>query len=167
MGRESWHSRVMRNLRDSVMNIPLMTMSSDAMTLTHNFVRFFKVIIPESAEWKEDTIPPIFRKAELVWFTDGFRREGSAGSGVFCQKPKVTRSISLGTFATVFQAEMYAIIESVHLSLYEGKRIFILSDSQAALKALQPDNVCSKLTMDTIALLNHPGTRNYVTLGWV
>ncbi|KAI5637069.1 hypothetical protein NE865_10250 [Phthorimaea operculella] len=121
MGRESWYSSVMRNLRDSVMNIPLMTMSSDAMMLTHNSVRFFKVTIPERAEWKEDTIPPIFRKAELVWFTDGSRREGSAGSGVFCQKPK----------------------------------------------ALQSDNVCSKLTMETIALLNHLGTRNYVTLGWV
>ena len=46
---------------------------------------------------------------------------------------------SLGAFATVFQAEVFAIMASVRKSIprgYNGRTITIFTDSQADLKAL-------------------------------
>ena len=66
----------------------------------------------------------------LVWFKDGSR---TVEWGVYRRL-----SIPLGKQATVFQAEVYAILACVHeTNSGSAREIRICSDNQAALKALQ------------------------------
>ena len=65
---------------------------------------------------------------------------------------------SLGTFATIFQAEVYAIMAAVRESIargYNGRTITIFTDSQAALKALESVTVKkSKLVLECLECLS-------------
>jgi hypothetical protein len=66
-------------------------------------------------------------------------KEGT-GAGVLEQSVKRRLSFSLGRYATVFQAEIYAILACVHEIQFQNrpeKYVNICSDSQAALKVLQ------------------------------
>jgi hypothetical protein len=58
---------------------------------------------------------------------------------VYCYETGRKLSFSLGQYTTVFQAEVYAIkaytIENLDRN-YKNRNIYILSDSQAAIKAL-------------------------------
>ena len=60
------------------------------------------------------------------------------GGGVFGGKTGLV--FSLSAFATVFQAEVFAIMAAIHKSIargYKGRTITIFTDSQAALKVLE------------------------------
>jgi ribonuclease HI len=60
-------------------------------------------------------------------------------------------SFSLGLHTTVFQAEIYAIKACIMENIengYTGRNICILSDSQAAIKALDSYQINSKLVWD-------------------
>ena len=86
--------------------------------------------------------------------------------GVF--RGKTGLVFSLGAFATVFQAEVFTIMASIHESIargYNGKTIKIFTDSQAALKALVTIN--SKLVLQCLGCLNELATYNSVQLVWV
>jgi len=50
----------------------------------------------------------------LVWFTDGSRTAEGIGAAVYGQSLGRRHSISLGKHATVFQAEVYAILACVY-----------------------------------------------------
>jgi hypothetical protein len=68
--------------------------------------------------------------------------DGRAGSGVFSEE--------VGTFATVFQAEVYAIMACSDYFLRKcktGKTICICSDSRAALLVLSSHTVSSRLVL--------------------
>jgi ribonuclease HI len=60
-------------------------------------------------------------------------------------------SFSFGQYTTVFQAEVYAIktcaVENLDRN-YKNRNIYILSDSQAAIKALGKYQITSKLVWD-------------------
>ena len=76
----------------------------------------------------------------LVWFTGGSRTVEGTGAGVYGQSVNRRLSIPLRKHATVFQAEVYAILAYVHETETQDwpeKYISTCSDSQAALKALQ------------------------------
>jgi len=76
----------------------------------------------------------------LVWFTDGSRIAEGTRAGVYGQSVNRRLSIPLGKHATVFQAEVYAILACAHemeAQDWPEKYVNICSDSQAALKALQ------------------------------
>ncbi|KAM8716280.1 hypothetical protein ACLKA7_003204 [Drosophila subpalustris] len=82
-----------------------------------------------------------------VWYTDGSKLEnGDTGAGVY--GPRFRRSIAMGKTPSIFQAEIHAIevcaIECIRRRM-QGATIFILSDSQAALKALESFKITSKL----------------------
>jgi hypothetical protein len=71
-------------------------------------------------------------------YTDCSLFEGRAGSGFFLEKLDLKASFDLGTFATVFQIEVYAIMACSNYCLREfmtGKTICICLDSRAALLA--------------------------------
>ena len=73
------------------------------------------------------------------WFTDGSRANSGTGSGIFGLRPNRSFSFPLGKFATVFQTEIYAILQCASENIrraYKNKQILIFSDSQAALMAL-------------------------------
>jgi ribonuclease HI len=79
-------------------------------------------------------------------------------------------SIPLGKYATVFQAEVCAILACVHEIETQDrpeKYINICSDNQAALKALQAAKTASPLVRQCHQALNDISTRRAVRLYWV
>lgn len=77
---------------------------------------------------------------------------------------------SMGKYATVFQAEVHAIELCARENMLRNlkhKKIYIMSDSQAALKALQSRQIKSKLVWDCIQILNKLSTTNKVSIQWV
>jgi len=50
----------------------------------------------------------------LAWYTDGSKMREGTGAGVFGQSVGRRLSFSLGKYATVFQAEIYAILACAH-----------------------------------------------------
>ena len=76
----------------------------------------------------------------------------------------------MGTFPSILQAEIYAIERCVQLILdrnYRKQEITILSDSQAALKAINSVSINSKLVKECIEKLNKLAKENKVLLHWV
>jgi len=98
-------------------------------------------------EWTRSPGTPPAVKG-LVWYTDGSRTTEGTGAGVYGQSVNIRLSIPLGKHATVFQAEVYAILACTHEIEAQDrpeKYVSICSDSQAALKALQASKTTSPL----------------------
>ena len=74
----------------------------------------------------------------------------------------------MGAFATVFQAEVFAIMASICESIarvYNDRTIMLFTDSQVALKALESVTVKSKLVIECLECLSELATHNTVLLG--
>jgi hypothetical protein len=112
-------------------------MGSDKMILRYVYEKPFTVRFPDRSEWDDGFQPD--RKGGLIWYTDGSKTNKGTGAGVYCYGTGRKRSFSLGQDTTVFQAEVYAIKACIMENLdrnYRNRNIYILSTSQAALKAL-------------------------------
>jgi RNase H len=85
--------------------------------------------------------------------------------------PSIRYFEALGSSPTIFQAEMYAINVCARICLTEGgnegKHIYIMSDSQAALKALKAHTFKSKLVAECLDVLKRLTLKCTVTLRWV
>jgi RNase H len=85
--------------------------------------------------------------------------------------PSLRHYEALGTTPTIFQAEMYAINVCARIGLnlegISGKHIYIMSDSQAALRALKAHTFSSKLVAECLEILKRLTRRCLVTLMWV
>jgi len=70
-------------------------------------------------EWTKGTgTPPVVKG--LIWFTDGSKMKEGTRAGVYGQS--VGRlSFSLGRYATVFQAEIYAILACVYEIQFQSR----------------------------------------------
>jgi hypothetical protein len=82
-----------------------------------------------------------------------------AGDGVYEQSLGRRLSISLAKYATVFQAEIYAILACVYeiqANVRSEKYISICYDSEAALKALQAAKTTSPLVWQYQMYLHLP-----------
>jgi len=82
--------------------------------------------------------PPVVKV--LVWFTDGSRIKEGTGAGIYGQSVGRRLTICLGRYATVFQAEIFAILACAHEVQLHGRpeqHISICSNGQATLNALQ------------------------------
>jgi ribonuclease HI len=127
---------------------------------THS--RIFKVII-DWDYWRNKD--PVFSEDALIWFTVGSRAASGTGSGIFGLRPHRSFSFPFGNFATVFQIEIYAILQCACENIrraYKNKRILILSNSQAVLKALSgPKGTSELVALSALAGLNE------ITLAWV
>jgi hypothetical protein len=92
------------------------------------------------------------------------------GSGVFSEKLDRKASLALGTFATVFQAKVYAIMDCSYYCLREcmtGKTICTCLDSRAALLALSSHTVSSRLVFQCRDSLQGLPIQKRVQLFWV
>ena len=96
-------------------------------------------------------------------------RKGT-GAGVYGQSVGRRLIISLGRYATVFQAQIYAILACAHEGQLHGrpqKNLSICSDSQEALKALQETTRMSPLVQQCQKALNYISTWHTKGLYWV
>lgn len=136
------------------------------MTVKLVFGRLYKVVFPTRDDWRYSPDPGGGRE---MWFTDGSKINDDNGAGVYC--PIGTEeSYPLGKHATVFQAEVYAILKCCGICLREerrGKRICICSDSRATLLALQSPKVTSRMVWEGRERLCDLAEDNGVELRWV
>jgi hypothetical protein len=88
----------------------------------------------------------------IVWSTD------------YCHGTRRKLSFSLGKYTTVFQAEVYTIkacaVENLDTD-YKNRNIYILSDSQAEIKATDKYQTTSKLVWDCQQSCNWPDVTEY------
>jgi ribonuclease HI len=142
-------------------------MQADHIIPVFNHSRNFKVIIDRDYWRNVDSVVP---DNSLVWFTDGSRMPSGMGSGVFGVRPNRSLGFSSGKFLTVFQTEIYAILQCAYENIrraYRNKRILIFSDSQAALRALVGPKVTSDLVAECLNVLSGLAGRNELILAWV
>jgi ribonuclease HI len=111
--------------------------------------------------------------SEYTVYTDGSKTGDGTGAGyvVYHKNQALSyETIKLNALATVFQAELLAI---KHAALYifnnmQAKHVKILSDSQAALKALDSHTFTSKTAFETAEALEElSGSGTSVRLAWV
>jgi hypothetical protein len=125
---------------------PIFNMRVDVMKPVFNLEPKYRVTMLTREEWTRGPGTPVVKGP--IWFTDGSRTAEGTGSGVYGQSADTRLSISLGKHATVYQAEVYAILACVHETETQDwpkKYVSICSDSQASLKALQAAKTTSPL----------------------
>ncbi|KAL1448444.1 hypothetical protein WDU94_012211 [Cyamophila willieti] len=144
-------------------------MPVDYMIPKNNLDLSYEVLVRPRSDWEKETGQEILSHAGIKYYTDGSRMNGSSGAGLcgpgFCRK-----SESLGTLATVYQAEIFAIIMGARHALkvdWKGRNITFFSDSQAALNALKAYHIKSKLVWECIGTLNQLAVHNKVNLEWI
>jgi ribonuclease HI len=146
---------------------PILDMWSDHTNPIYNYHKFFNIII-DADYWRNKD--PVFPEDVLMWYTDGSRTDSGTGSGIYGLRPNRRYCFPLGKFATVFQTEIYAILQCAYENIrraYKNKRILIFSDSQVALKALSGLKVTSRLVAECLDALFAMASLNEVTLIWV
>ena len=119
-------------------------------------------------DWTKATGTPPTVKG-LVWFTDGSKMRDRTGAGVYGQSVGRRLSLLLGRYATIFQAEIYAILACAYEIQSQNrleKHVSICSDSLAALKALKAVRT-SPLVYQCQKALNDISSRHAVGLFWV
>ena len=150
-----------------IINDELLEMQTDQMNAIYNFEKPFSIRC-DSDLWTKG-IPASLAEG-LTWYTDGSKTADGAGAGIFGERPRVDITVALGKHATVYQAEIYAIQACVQKNLakgYHNQTIHILSDSQAALKALNSYRFTSKITLECLNDLISLARKNKVELLWV
>nr|XP_015922795.1 uncharacterized protein LOC107451265 [Parasteatoda tepidariorum] len=106
----------------------------------------------------------------LIWYTDGSKIGAKSRAGICCSNDGTKLHFPLGNYATVFQAEVYAIILYCKICLdkgYQNTTIRICSDSQAALLSLSRCKFTSLLVWECFTVLCDLSTHNKVSLHWV
>ncbi|XP_020298816.1 uncharacterized protein LOC109863050 [Pseudomyrmex gracilis] len=120
------------------------------------------------ADWKNRNL--LNQPSTHAWFTDGSGANGCYGAGIYCPGSNHRKVFSLGKLATVFQAEVLAILECARLLLSretKTRRINIYTNSKAAIGALAKTTTESLVVWDCMQALNGLGERNNITLVWV
>jgi ribonuclease HI len=140
---------------------------SDCMPKTLNFDMPFQTIIPSRKDWLEGG--PAFETDSLQYFTDGSRKDGKVGIGVY--GPSFNHHKALGSTPTIFQAEIHAIeicaLRCIQRGDIRKRTIYILSDSQAAIRALRSSTVTSKLVNVCLNTLKKLASLTRLIIMWV
>lgn len=148
--------------------LPFLETPRDEMIKKYNFVKNFAIRLSSKKEWTTESNIYPFSEHTLKWYTDGSRTSDGTGAGVFGPRTKYYEP--MGKLCSIFQAEINAIKRCVQINLdrhYRRQDIAILSDSQAAIKALNAYAIRSKLVWECLNDINKLGKYNKVTLYWV
>ena len=131
-----------------------------------NWVRKFQVL--DFQTFKNDASE---NKNTIYCYTDGSKMNNCAGFGYHIRvkhKDKSNNSTYLGGIATVFQAEVMAILGVAReLINSSNQKIVIRSDSQAAILAIQSEYIQSSIVEECVKTLNRLGEQNGVFLQWI
>ena len=147
-------------LEESVLRTPILGAVMDRIPPTFDFHKPYKV-------WLDSSVAP---KPNIEIYSDGSKVRQSSGAGIYSKDLDVGQSLPLGKYTTVFQTELMAIFQSVMIaseSNLTGKRIGILTDSRAAILALDSCKTTSGLIRDCKLALTNLATNNAVDLIWI
>ena len=142
-------------------------MPSDKILPTFIWRKPYQILLPSREDWKESRINTAHG---LTLYTDGSKTTSGTGVGIYGKKPNIRISANIGTHPTVFQAEVTAIklcAEEISKMGFTFTTINILSDSQAALNALQNCCITSKTVLDCVGCLSQLAETNKVHLFWI
>jgi ribonuclease HI len=108
----------------------------------------------------------------VIFYTDGSFCEGRADAGVFSDTLDITESYALGSIATIFQTEVYAILacsDYCRSANMHNMTNCICTDSKAALLLLTPSSytMSSKPLHQCWLSLKDLSNNNRVRLFWV
>jgi hypothetical protein len=115
-------------------NFLVLLVPSDSMLPLEVFDRKYLVEYPSKEIWLSET-EAWFACDGLILYTDASMFEDRVGSGVFSEELDFKAYFALGTFATLFQAAVYAILAFSKYCLREfmtNETIYIGSESWAA-----------------------------------
>ncbi|XP_067208430.1 uncharacterized protein [Linepithema humile] len=158
-------------LPEDVLLDPIFEMRQDRIPTIRASDRRFKVHIPRPEEWEKENGNLGARvRGGNVWYTDGSKTDTGSGAGFFGSRKGWKESISLDSYATVFQAEIVAILscaQTVRSRVEAGEHIRICTDSQAAIKALGAPTITSRLVRECRCVLNELAREREVTVTWV
>lgn len=165
-GANVGHNKIWNEMVNTNPNFEMIT---DNMSNKNTFNLNYSVTIPPREQWSDDgrTYPTT---DGLVWYTDGSVSDSKSGAGVHLWNSNLEYSFSLGSYATVFQTEIFAISACADLISDMGnpnRIISICSDSQAALKALMSIKTNSKLVYECKRKLQKLALNHTIKLIWV
>jgi hypothetical protein len=116
------------------------------MPLQSAYYKPFTVRFPDKHEWQNGYSPD--NKGGLIWYADRSGTSKGTGAGVYSWDLRRGHSFTRGLYTTVFQPEIHAfnacVMEKAEKG-YTGRNICALSDSQAAIKALDSFQINSRL----------------------
>jgi len=145
---------------------PIFNVGIDVMRPAYNFEPQYSVTMLTREDWTKATGAPPAVKG-LIWFTDGSKMREGTRTGVYGQSVGRRLSSSLGRYATVFQAEIFAILVcacEIQSQNRPEKYVNICSDSLATLKALEAVRTTSPLVHQSQKTLNDISIRHAVGL---
>ncbi|XP_067216926.1 uncharacterized protein [Linepithema humile] len=158
-------------LPEDVLLDPIFEMRQDRIPIIRASDRRFKMHIPRPEEWEKEgeNLGARVRGGD-VWYTDGSKTDTGSGAGFFGSREGWKESISLDSYATVFQAEIVTILscaQTVRSRVEAGEHIRICTNSQAAIKALGAPTITSRLVQECRGVLNELAREREVTVTWV
>jgi hypothetical protein len=107
----------------------ILDVRSDHTIPVYYYSKTFKVIIDQDYWRIKD---PDFPEHALIWYTDGSRADSGTGSGICGLRSNSSLSFPLGKFTTVFQTEIYAILqcacENIEGLIRISRSLFSLTD---------------------------------------
>ena len=146
---------------------PIFNMGVDVMRSVYSFEPQYRDTMLTREDWTKATSAPAVKG--LTWYTEGSKMRKGTGTGLYRQLVGQRLSCYLGRHATVFHAEIYAILACAHEVQSQNRTeryVSICSDSLAALKALQAVKM-SPLVYQCQRALNDMSIRQMVGLLWV
>ena len=93
-------------LRD-VMSRDLLCMPSDVMPRTKSYNRTYSIVLLSREDWLREECN--FARTDVCLYTDASKTGNEVGAGIYGDNPRTQIQVSLGSLATIFQAEVYAI----------------------------------------------------------
>ncbi|XP_017880834.1 uncharacterized protein LOC108625369, partial [Ceratina calcarata] len=143
--------------------------ATDKISLTFCFGKRFRTMIPGRDEWKNGKLEGFANWN--TWFTDGSKDEENAtGCAWVSESTGESGSEYLGKFATVYQAEVVAVLrcaEGLIRSGIRGENIIIFTDSESTVKTMERSSFRSAIALECCEILNELALINRkVVLSW-
>lgn len=145
----------------------LVDMPTDHMPVMRSIKNNFNVQLNNKKNFKAEA-DYMIKPQTLKWYTDGSKTSEGTGAGVSSLDTNI--SIPMGKYPSIFQAEVKAIDCCIQTNLerqFKNKEIAILSDSQAALRAISSTKINSRLVWECVEKLNRLSRQNKVNLYWI
>jgi ribonuclease HI len=131
------------------------------------FKKSYNTVINERSNWSYSLN---LVNNPYCWFSDGSKKDNRAAFGIHNPIAEISKSFRISDHGTIMQAELKGIEECAAECLRMGlnrKTITILSDSQAAIKALGKANIDSHTVWNCACKLDLLAVQNQVIIAWI